>query len=76
MEQGYSAKPFLILRLRTLSWDLTLLKNISSLHSEQIHDRRIAFQLGDAQSLPVEPTEYDAAVSDSSSILFLNQVEP
>ena len=29
---------------------------------EQIHDRRIAFQLGDAQSLPVEPAEYDAVV--------------
>ena len=29
---------------------------------EQIHDRRIAFHLGDAQSLPVEPAEYDAVV--------------
>ena len=63
MEQVYSAKPFLILRLRTLLWELTLLKNISSLHCEQIHDRRIAFHLGDAQSLPVEPAAYDAVVS-------------
>src|SRR6185437_355749 len=26
---------------------------------EQIHDRRIAFHLEDAQSLPVEPSAYD-----------------
>ena len=30
---------------------------------EQIHDQRIAFHLGDAQSLPVEPAAYDTVVS-------------
>ena len=30
---------------------------------EQIHDQRIAFHLGDAQSLPVEPAAYDKVVS-------------
>jgi SAM-dependent methyltransferase len=30
---------------------------------DQIHDQRIAFHLGDAQSLPVEPAAYDTVVS-------------
>ena len=30
---------------------------------EQIHDQRIAFHLGDAQALPVEPAAYDTVVS-------------
>jgi SAM-dependent methyltransferase len=30
---------------------------------KQIHDRRVAFHLGDAQSVPVEPAAYDAVVS-------------
>lgn len=30
---------------------------------KQIHDRRIAFHIGDAQSLPVEPSAFDVAVS-------------
>ena len=31
--------------------------------SKHIHDRRIAFHVGDVQSLPVEPSAYDVAVS-------------
>jgi SAM-dependent methyltransferase len=31
--------------------------------SKQIHDRRIAFHVGDVQSLPVEPSVYDVALS-------------
>jgi hypothetical protein len=58
----YSAKPFLILRLRTLLWELTLLKNISSLPASRSTISVLLFTL-ETHNHSVEPVAYDTVVS-------------
>jgi len=63
VEQVYSVKPFLIIVSPHSVVGADTSEEYIEFAYQHTHDRRIAFHLGDAQSLPVEPAAYDAVVS-------------